>query len=395
MRTKNCKKYLCFIPLLLFVVMGCAQSKQKVSKEVKFEKQVITSEFISEGVAVGDVNHDGRIDVMAGAYWFEAPSWKRHAIVANAEKYVVGKGYSNSFLNFSMDVNQDGWIDQVRIDWPGKAAVWHENPKNKSGDWPMHIIHTSVGNESPRFVDIDGDGRKDILCNDPEKKQIIWLQAPQQKGDTTWKLTVIASGDDIPGTHMYTHGLGYADINGDGKKDVLINKGWWEGPSDPATPNWTFHAAALGEDCAQMYVMDLNGDGLADVISSSAHQYGIWWHEQGRDAEGNATWTEHKIDTSFSQSHSLALTDINGDGNPDLVTGKRYFAHNGGDPGAHDPAVLVWFEYQPGKIPSWTPHQIDNDSGSGLNIVVEDINQDKLPDIVVSNKKGVFVFLQK
>jgi hypothetical protein len=91
----------------------------------------------------------------------------------------------------------------------------------------------------------------------------------------------------------------------------------------------------------------------------------------------------------------LALADVNGDGHPDLVTGKRYFAHNGGDPGAHEPAVLYWFEYKPGKMPAWVKHEVDNDSGSGLNLVVEDINGDKLPDIIVSNKKGVHVFLQK
>ncbi|MCC7526475.1 MAG: VCBS repeat-containing protein [Chitinophagaceae bacterium] len=381
--------------LSVVIIAGCnAQGKQKKSPVVTFSKQVLTKDFVSEGVAVGDVNRDGKTDVIAGAFWFEAPDWKKHEI-ANPVKYVVGEGYSNSFLNFSMDVNQDGWIDQVRIDWPGKAAVWHENPKNKPGHWPMYVIHASVGNESPLFVDIDGDGRMDILCNDSEKKQIIWLKSPSQKGDNAWTLTVIDGSEGIPGTHQYTHGLGYADINADGRKDVLINKGWWEGPADPKQPGWKFHPADLGKDCAQMYVMDLNADGLADFISSAAHQYGIWWHEQKRNERGEITFIHHLIDSSFSQSHSLALADVNGDGAPDLITGKRYFAHNGGDPGAHDPAVLNWYEYKPGKMPSWKKHEVDNDSGSGLNLVVEDINGDRLPDIVLSNKKGVHVFLQK
>lgn len=379
---------------VLWITACNTQNKTRKSAGIKFKKIVLTNDFISEGVAVGDVNHDGKTDVIAGAFWFEAPDWVKHEI-AEPEKYVVGQGYSNSFLNFSMDVNQDGWIDQVRIDWPGKAAVWHENPQNKPGHWPMHTIYPSVGNESPLFVDVDGDGRMDIVCNDSEKKQIIWLKSPSEKESTEWKATVIDDRRAIPGTHQYTHGLGYADINGDDRKDVLIHQGWWEGPADPAQSRWKFNPADLGEDCAQIYVMDLNKDGLADFISSSAHKYGIWWHEQKKDADGEISFIHHLIDSSFSQSHSLALADVNGDGHPDLITGKRYYAHNGGDPGAHEPAVLYWFEYKPGKSPSWKKHLIDDDSGSGLNLVVEDINGDGLADVVVSNKKGTHVFLQE
>jgi len=144
-----------------------------------------------------------------------------------------------------------------------------------------------------------------------------------------------------------------------------------------------------------MYFFDVNKDGNGDVISSSAHNYGVWWHEQKIQADGSVQWIRHLIDRSFSQSHSLMLADVNGDGHPDLVTGKRYYAHNGGDPGAEEPAVLNWYEYVPGISPSWIRHEIDDESGSGLNLVVEDMNGDGKPDVITSNKKGVFVFLQK
>ncbi|HMH32390.1 MAG TPA: VCBS repeat-containing protein, partial [Puia sp.] len=88
------------------------------------------------------------------------------------------------------------------------------------------------------------------------------------------------------------------------------------------------------------------------------------------------------------------MADINGDGYSDLVTGKRYFAHNENDPGAFEPAVLYWFEYKPGKTPAWIPHLIDEDSGVGLQVVVSDMNGDGLADIVVCNKKGLFFFEQ-
>jgi hypothetical protein len=193
----------------------------------------------------------------------------------------------------------------------------------------------------------------------------------------------------------YTHGLGWIDMNGDGLPDAVITKGWWQSPPDPRQPNWVFHPADLGEDCSQIYALDAKGGGSQGLISASAHQYGIWWHEKIKNERGETTWKHHVIFNGFSQSHALAMADINGDGYADLVSGKRYFAHNGKDPGAFEPAVLYWFEARPGKSPVWIPHLIDDSSGVGLQVLVLDLNQDGLADIVVSNKKGLFFFEQK
>jgi hypothetical protein len=359
--------------------------------QLSFKKHVISSRFVSEGVAVGDINHDGNTDILAGNYWYESPSWTPHLLHADTLNPVPE--YSTTFLNFAEDVNNDGWIDLVRFDQPGGVCVWYENPRHKNVLWQQHMILPSAGIENPAFVDVDGDGKKDIICNDTSAKQVIWLKPPVAKNDTVWQRFIISRSKAI-GTNRYTHGLGWGDVNKDGKNDVIIKSGWWESPADVKAQDWKFHPADLGEDCANMFVLDVDNDGDEDIISSSAHDYGVWWHEQKKNADGNPVWQTHEISKLFSQSHGLVMKDLNKDGNPDLITGKRYRAHNDGDRGAFEPAVLYWFEFIPGKQPQWIPHLIDDDSGIGLSFVVEDINKDGLLDIIISNKKGVFFFEQ-
>ena len=379
--------------LFLFPVLGATKCNGQTATLLKeFRKTILTTDFISEGVAAGDINNDGKTDIVAGYYWFEAPSWKRHEIFPS-RTFDPTKEYSNSFLNVCLDVNLDGWTDLVLIDFPGQVAFWLENPKNQSGHWKRTVIGDSVGiaNESPGFVDMDGDGRVDILCGDVKTKQIVWLQAPLKKGETSWTRYPI-SKENFPGTERFSHGLGYGDINKDGKKDVIITAGWLEGPADPKQVNWNFHPGNLGEPCSHMHSLDVNADGKNDVVSASAHRLGMWWYEQV-DSAGHMAWKRHLISEAVSQTHATIMADLNGDRKPDFITGKRFLAHHGStDPGTFDPSLLIWFESTPGKSPYWKMHEVDNDSGAGLNIVAQDMNKDGRIDIVIANKKGVFLF---
>ena len=94
-----------------------------------------------------------------------------------------------------------------------------------------------------------------------------------------------------------------------------------------------------------MIAYDVNHDGKADVIASSAHQYGIWWFEQGEAKDGSPVFTRHDLFPDLvSETHALIAADINRDGLTDLVTGKRFWSHGRSEAGSDKPARLYWFE---------------------------------------------------
>ena len=375
----------------LVVLLGLLAVLPASAKEVRFKKVVVDKTFRSEGVAVGDINRDGQLDIFAGDVWYAAPDWKMHE-VRPVGQYDGSKGYSQTFINFAQDVNGDGWVDSIIIGYPGGPCLWYENPKNKPGHWKQRVVAKSACNETPLFVDLLGNGQPVLLFAVRPEGLMAWFSVPD---DLTglWDVHIIA-GPNAPGTIKYSHGLGVGDINGDGRNDVLITEGWWEAPKDRTQSNWRFHPAELGPKCANMLVYDVDGDSDSDIITSSAHDYGIWWFEQLGESNGSQ-FKQHLIFKEFSQTHAIILVDVDGDGDEDFVTGKRYFAHNGKDPGGHEPAVLYWFELarQNGKV-EFIPHKIDDNSGVGTQFEVTDLNADGRPDIVTSNKKGVHVFLQ-
>lgn len=381
------------VTVLLFFCMVPGYS-QTPGNEVAFKKTHLWDEFYTEAATVGDVNNDGKTDIIAGARWFEAPNWKAHDIW-KPKRFDYTKGYSDSFLNFMTDVNEDGWIDLICFDFPGKEVYWLENPAGAEVLWKRSLIDSIASNESPMMVDIDNNGKQDLVFGNEKTGQMNWWSSTVKAKKVNWNPTAI-SERNAKGMGMFSHGLGWGDINGDGIRDVMIIGGWWEGPKDMKTTPWKFHEAKLGYPCSQMLAYDFDNDGDNDVISGSAHDYGLWWHEQVRGNDQKISFVRHLIDSTFSELHSIELEDVNNDGLADLITGKRFFSHQGHGPGGMEPAVVFWFELlRDGKQkPVWIKHLIDDTSGVGIQFEAQDMNKDGKLDFVIGNKNGVFYFEQ-
>ncbi|MFD0892747.1 VCBS repeat-containing protein [Luteolibacter ambystomatis] len=371
--------------------------------EVSFTKKTLTTEFLAEGAAVADFDGDGKMDISAGAFIWFGPDFQRKTHFTTPPPALDGsKEYSQFFIGGAADVDGDGKPDILNTGFPGKETYVFFNPGKDGGEWKRQVLLDVTDGESPMWIDVTGDGKPELVCH--SRGSTGYLELPWGKRDTPGTFHAIAPAN--PNLYQrYTHGQGAGDLNGDGRPAILDKTGWYEQPTDRNQP-WPFHATTFAQNGgAQMLVFDVNGDGANDVVSSAnAHGYGLSWFENNKDG----TFKEHVIidkdpaketnGVQFSQLHALTTADINGDGIPDLVTGKRRWAHgSNGDPDPNGAAVLYWFETKrDGKGGAeCIAHEIDRDSGVGTQVTVTDMNSDKKPDIVVANKKGVFVFEQK
>jgi len=364
----------------------------------------------SETAAVADINHDGRLDIVSGDNWYEAPAWTPHAF----RELDFTNNYVDNFSDLPVDVDGDGYPDIVSVSWFARRIAWWKNPGKAGGRWPDSVIDSGFPVEFARLADLDNDGKALELL--PQAGSMQTPQAWYEAKDGAWVKHVVS-------TQSYGHGIGAGDVNKDGRTDILTPRGWLEAPVDPRAPNWTWHpdwetvntplpsapgvtaAPAAGApprvlDFGFMHVVDVNGDGRNDVIAAAGHDYGVYWLEQGADGK----WTRRTIDSAWSQGHASTLVDLNGDGQLDFVTGKRFMAHNGSDPGEREPLGVYWFEHRPAAAAAsgrgaaapgveWVRHIIDfgGRMGGGMQIPVVDIDGDGDLDVICAGKSGLFL----
>jgi hypothetical protein len=369
----------------LLLATGCSDGRTApddaggttpTARSVSFDKRVLDVEFRAEGIAVADIDGDGTRDIVTGSRAYLGPSFAPRDLTGQ-RAYDAATEFSDSFAVFAHDVDADNRTDVIAVGFPLAEATWRRN--TPGGVWPILPVVPVAVTESPLFRVLPGRTAPALMYT--RDRQLISATFDAQ-GKAVEEVLGTAT---VP---IPAHGLGVGDIDRDGHEDVLTTVGIFRGPS------YQFVPTDLGPDCAQMFVFDVDGDGKNDVVSSSAHAKGVFWHRQG----DGLSFTRNVIDESFSQSHSLVVADLDADGTPEVITGKRRWAHGPtGDVDPDAPAVLYWYSLQRGAGgPRWTRHEVDpeSDSGVGTQFVVEDVNGDGLLDIATANKEGVFLFTQ-
>ena len=371
--------------------------------EITWKQHTVNANSDFEASSAFDVNNDGKLDIVSGDTWYEAPDWKPHHVRDVARS---GRTYRDCFATLPMDVNADGYTDFITVAYFPKNVGWVENPGKPDKDWTYHEIDLPGTSEAAKLVDLTGDGKPEILPN--PTNVVVWYELEKAGPKPTWKKHDF--GKEAAG-----HGVGSGDINGDGRVDLLTPKGWFEAPADPRNDTWTWHGDwNLGATGIQILSRDVDGDGLSDVVFGKGHDYGLYWLKQSRGADGKPAFTQQTIDESIASVHSLIWADIDGDGKPhELVTGKRVYAHEI-EPGATDGSVIAYYHFdrdqskwikhvvfqgEPAKnaSPKGAERNAQTDfpvgtAGTGLQVEAVDIDGDGDLDLLCPGKSGLYWF---
>jgi hypothetical protein len=339
----------------------------------RFEQHILDSHLYALGADIGDSNPDGPADIVAVAQ--STIAW-----YAGGKKRVIDH-FDNPTLFIHVrtaDFDRDGDIDVVAADHRNGNLFYYENPgrgPSKERRWPRHLVDDkAVGAHAVAIGDLNGDGRIDVVASGEKEatppESVYWYACPAKPNETErWPKYVLGPGQG----GGLAHYPGIGDVNGDDKPDIVHaaksaeGGEWyrlWLQPNDPTQP-WTLRE--IGKNYVQatnIQVADVNRDGTADLIATQGHHVGLLWFE-GPDMK------PHYVDQTLKSPHTLAVADIDGDGDIDFATC------------AFESKVLAWFENDGHGI--FARHDISTNQ-EAYDLVARDVDRDGDLDLIVAGR---------
>tara|TARA_B100000575_G_scaffold27000_1_gene18229 strand:- start:37269 stop:39185 length:1917 start_codon:yes stop_codon:yes gene_type:complete len=271
-------------------------------------------------VIIEDVDKDGDLDIISASYLDDKIAWYENDgnIIPTFSTHVVSTAANGAVLVVAGDLDNDGDIDIISACYDNNSIVWYENDGNIIPTFSSHVVSTNVnGAVSVDLGDIDSDGDIDIISAGFKDNAIYWHQN-DGKPNPSFSFKVVSK------TPVEVRSISIGDFNQDGNLDIssasvkedeiAIYKN-----SGTLDPLFTKEIVSNNADGAYyIYSSDINGDGNEDLVSASIYDDKIAWYEN--DGSAIPKFTEHTISTSADAARSVHSGDLDNDGDIDIVS---------------------------------------------------------------------------
>lgn len=338
--------------------------------QTTFEQHQVSGRIsMPDGLCSGDVNLDGKVDLILGS-GSQGVSWLENTGSAFGEwtRHFIDQGFGECLHVALHDLDQDGDSDVVAASWSRNEVAWFEQVE-LPGTWQKHTLDANLTwAHEVQVVDVDLDGLTDILATGAGNHQVCWYR--NKGGDPlTWERIIISG--DFPGSRSVKG----VDLDLDDDID-LVGAAFdsdeiviWE---NLGTSPITWRKSILTNSfngSHKVDVQDFNGDGFPDILGTAYYQKTIAWWENPGTIDG--IWRNQVIENDLTGAVIAMGQDLDLDGDLDIAaTGQ-------------DSHTVLWFENTGNPDSPWKKNVLSNNLTQAWPICFGDFDQDKDMDIVV------------
>ena len=334
-------------------------------------KHVVSSLFDGAwSVNAADVDGDGDMDVLGAGKLADQIAWWENldGVGTSWQKNWIAVYFNGASSVYAVDIDNDSDMDVLGAGCNIDQIMLWENTNGLGSLWTQHAVDESYhGARSVYAADMDGDQDYDVLGASSEKNDISWWENVNGTG-SEW--THHAIDEDC----YNAQSVSASDLDGDGDADVLGAKWaegnvyWWENNNGLGT-SWIEHCIDSDfEQASEVHGVDIDSDGDLDILGAARQSNEVTWWENTNGS--GSDWSEHLICDNLDYAYTVSASDLDGDGDMDVVGG------------GYEADEVRWWENATGSGAVWIEHLLDSDIDGPVSVYAEDLNCDGICDIL-------------